>query len=338
MRSVLPGHVGPGTSCGGMEREHADAQGADWMDENPAQPEGADTDVAWETARDANRELWEDRAVLHEDLYEPHTLVADPRGISTVIRDDLPVLLQHLDADRRAAGDADGRAAGDADGRPLAGLDLLHLQCHIGTDTLSLARLGARVTGLDFSPTALDLARRLADEAGLDIAWIESDVLAARAAVTGDFDVVYTSIGTIVWLKDLTTWARQIAALLRPGGVFYIRDGHPALLALDENAPSPVVGYRYFANGRAQTWNDGATYAGAGTTAHTRSYEWPHSLSEIVGSLLAAGLALERLDEGKTLPWRFSELTSPVDGSFEFDPEWRDKIPCTFTIVARRPV
>jgi hypothetical protein len=109
-------------------------------------------------------------------------------------------------------------------------------------------------------------------------------------------------------------------------------------LALDEKAGMPVVGYRYFANGRAQTWDDGSTYAGEGTTTHTRSYERPHSLSEIVGSLLAAGLFLERFDEGKSLPWRFSELTTPSNGAWEFGPEWRDMIPCTFTIAARKPL
>lgn len=294
------------------------------MDGDQVAPAGYDSEVGQTEARDANRDLWEDRAVLHEDLYDAHALAGDPDALSTVVRDDLPVLLQHLGPPAEPA-------------QPLSGLDVLHLQCHIGTDTLSLARLGATVTGLDFSPASLEVAARLADEAGLDITWVESDVLAARAAVTGDFDVVYTSIGTIVWFEDLTTWARQVAALLRPGGVFYIRDGHPFLYALDERAETPVVGFRYFANGRAQTWDDGSTYAGEGTTAHTRSYEWPHSLSEIVGALLAAGLVLERLDEGKTLPWRFSELSTPVDGSFEFGPAWRDKIPCTFTIVARRP-
>jgi 2-polyprenyl-3-methyl-5-hydroxy-6-metoxy-1,4-benzoquinol methylase len=304
----------------------------DEMDDAAAGPVGYDSAVVWEAAREANRELWEDRAVLHEDLYDAHALAADPQAISTVVRDDLPVLLQHLVGSALVADNA-----GDLD-EPLAGLDLLHLQCHIGTDTLSLARLGARVTGLDFSPASLEIARRLADEAGLEIAWVESDVLAAREAVSGDFDVVYTSVGTIVWLSDLATWARQVAPLLRPGGVFYIRDGHPALLALDEKAGTPVVGYRYFANGRAQTWDDGSTYAGEGTTAHTRSYEWPHSLSEIIGSLLAAGLVLERLDEGKSLPWCFSELTTPVNGAWEFSPEWRDKILCTFTIAARKPL
>src|SRR6187200_1796057 len=117
----------------------------DEMDDAAAGPAGYDSAVVWEAARDANRELWEDRAVLHEDLYDAHALAADPQAISTVIRDDLPVLLQHLVGRARMADNAS-----DLD-EPLAGLDLLHLQCHIGTDTLSLARLGARVTGLDFS-------------------------------------------------------------------------------------------------------------------------------------------------------------------------------------------
>src|SRR3954453_15889981 len=146
----------------------------DEMDDAAAEPVGYDSAVVWEAARDASRELWEDRAVLHEDLYDAHALAVDPRAISTVVRDDLPVLLQHLVG--RGGTDDDG---GDAQ-EPLAGLDVLHLQCHIGTDTLSLARLGARVTGLDFSPASLGVARRLADEARLEIAWVESDVLAAR--------------------------------------------------------------------------------------------------------------------------------------------------------------
>lgn len=304
---------------------------------DPVTPDGGETAVAWEDARAANRDLWDDRAVLHEDLYDAHSLASDPRTISSVVRHDLPVLLQHLH--RPPAPQAASPTAPEGD-RPLAGIDLLHLQCHIGTDTISWARLGARVTGLDFSAASLEVAGRLAAEAGVDITLVQSDVLAARAAVSGDFDVVYTSIGTIVWIDDLGTWARQIAALLRPGGIFHIRDGHPVLLALDERSDLPVLGFRYFPTGLAQTWDDGATYAGEGTTAHTRSYEWPHSMSEIIGSLLDAGLLLERFDEDRTLPWQQSPLMTPTpDGTgFEFPEPWRDMVPCSYTLVARRPV
>lgn len=284
-----------------------------------------DVTVTWVEARDTNRLNWDDRAVLHEDSYGIDAF-RNPDHLSDVVATDLPVLERHLDTDAAH------------DGRPLEGLDVLHLQCHIGTDTVSLARAGARVTGLDFSPAALEVARRLAEEVGADIRWVESDVLDARAAVQGDFDVVYTSIGTICWLEDLQRWAAQVAALLRPGGVFYIRDGHPILYALDEDADELVLRYRYFGNGRAQRWDDASTYAGEGVVAHSRTYEWPHPVSEVIGVLLAEGLVLERFDEGRTLPWQFSKRMVDVGGGeYEWPGADRERVPVTFTVVARKP-
>ncbi|MDR6574082.1 SAM-dependent methyltransferase [Curtobacterium sp. 320] len=274
--------------------------------------------VDWEQARDTNRANWDDRVPIHEGAYEIDALT-DPDQRSTVVRDDLPALRPWL---------PDGS---------LAGLDLCHLQCHIGTDTVSLAREGARVTGVDFSPAALASAAGLSARLGLDVTWVETDVLDARAAVVGDFDVVYTSIGTICWLDDLDRWAAQVSALLRPGGVFFIRDGHPALYALDEDADGLVTRYRYFADGSAQQWDDAGTYAGDGTVSNTRTYEWPHPLSEIVNALLGTGLRLRRLDEGRTLPWRFSpRMVDTGDGSWEWPGEDRDRLPTTFTIVASK--
>lgn len=280
-----------------------------------------DTDhvtVDWEHARDTNRANWDDRVPVHEGAYEIDAL-SDPAHRSSVVRDDLVDLAPWL---------PDGS---------LAGLDVCHLQCHIGTDTVSLAREGARLTGVDFSPAALTSAAGLADRLGLDVTWVESDVLDARAAVVGDFDVVYTSIGTICWLPDLDRWAAQVEALLRPGGVFFIRDGHPALYALDESADELVTRYRYFPDGTAQQWDDPGTYAGDGTIAHSRTFEWPHPLSEIVNALLGAGLRLRRLDEGTTLPWRFSaRMEDTGDGSWVWPGADRDRLPTTFTIVATK--
>lgn len=275
-------------------------------------------DVDWEQARDTNRANWDDRVPIHEGAYEIDEL-SDPEHRSTVVRDDLPALAPWL-------------LKGS-----LAGLDVCHLQCHIGTDTVSLAREGARLTGVDFSPAALASAAGLASRLDLDITWVETDVLDARAAVVGDFDVVYTSIGTICWLADLDRWAAQVAALLRPGGVFFIRDGHPALYALDESADGLVTRYRYFPDGTAQQWDDTGTYAGDGTVANSRTYEWPHPLSEIVNALLGAGLRLRRLDEGTTLPWRFSpRMVDTGDGSWAWPAADRDRLPTTFTIVATK--
>lgn len=275
-------------------------------------------DVDWDHARATNRANWDDRVPIHEGAYAIDAL-ADPGHRSDVVREDLPALMPWLPTGS------------------LAGLDVCHLQCHIGTDTVSLAREGARLTGVDFSPAALTSAAGLASRLGLDVTWVETDVLDARAAVTGDFDVVYTSIGTICWLPDLDRWAAQVAGLLRPGGVFFIRDGHPALYALDEDADELVTRYRYFPDGTAQQWDDAGTYVGDGTVANTRTFEWPHPLSEIVNALLGAGLRLRRLDEGRTLPWRFSSRMVETDtASWAWPEHDRDRMPTTYTIVATR--
>lgn len=278
---------------------------------------GNNVDIDWESARLANQANWEDRVPVHEEAYGLDTF-DDPAHLSDVVRDDLVAMKSFLPSGS------------------LSGLDLCHLQCHIGTDTVSLARAGATVTGVDFSPSALRAAAQLAGRLGIDATWVETDVLDARAAVDGDFDVVYTSIGTITWLSDLDRWAAQIVALLRPGGMFFIRDGHPALYALDENAAELTTRYSYFATGHAQQWDDDSTYVGDGRLAHTRTYEWPHPLSEILGALLRAGLRLIHFDEGRTLPWRFSDRMVEVPGGYAWPDAERDKLPCTYTIIARR--
>jgi SAM-dependent methyltransferase len=276
------------------------------------------TNAAWETARAANLQNWEDRVPLHEEAYAIGDF-DDPQHLSDVVRTDLAALAPHLPSGS------------------ISGLDVCHLQCHIGTDTLSLARAGANVTGVDFSPSALNSAARLADRLGLAAAWVESDVLDARRVVSGDFDIVYTSIGTITWLPGLDRWAAQVAGLLRPGGTFYIRDGHPALYSLDENAGDLRLRYPYFGNGQAQSWDNDTSYVGAGKLVHTRSYEWPHPLSEIINALIGAGLQLLRLDEGRVLPWRFGPRMLEVPGGFAWPEDEQDLVPCTYTIIARKP-
>jgi SAM-dependent methyltransferase len=273
--------------------------------------------IDWPEARASNRENWEDRVPLHERAYGIAEF-EDPDHVSSVVQTDLAALEPFLPAGA------------------VAGLDVCHLQCHIGTDTVSLARAGARVTGVDFSPGALASAVELAKRVGVDATWVETDVLDARAAVTGDFDLVYTSIGTINWLPDLNRWAAQIAGLLRAGGTFYIRDGHPVLYAIDENAEGITLRHPYFNTDQAQVWDEGSTYAGDGTVAHTRTYQWAHPLSDIMNSLTGAGLQVLRLDEGTTLPWKFSPRMVPVPGGFAWPESERDLSPCTYTIIARK--
>jgi SAM-dependent methyltransferase len=276
-------------------------------------------DIAWAEARATNRANWDDRVPFHEESYGVE-LFADPAFRSDVIEADLPVLRSVLP------------------GGTLTDLDVCHLQCHIGTDTVSLAREGARITGVDFSAPALASGAALAERVGLGdrITWVESDVLDARAAVTGDFNLVYTSIGTICWLRDLDRWAVQIEALLRPGGTFFIRDAHPFLYGIDENASELVVRNRYFPNGSAVRWEDPSTYAGDGKVEHARTYEFPHSMSEIIGSLLRAGLRLEHIAEDRVLPWQFSPRMVEVPGGWSWPCDDADRVPATFTLVATR--
>lgn len=273
--------------------------------------------VEWESARASNRDNWEDRVPLHEKAYGISDL-DDTDYLTEIVRTDLAALQPFVPGGR------------------VEGLDVCHLQCHIGTDTLSLARAGAQVTGVDFSPAALESAAKLAQRLGLEATWIETDVLEARAAVEGHFDLVYTSIGTITWLPDLDRWAAQVSGLLRAGGLFYIRDGHPALYALDEHADGLQLKYPYFGNGRAQVWDDESTYAGDGKVAHSRTYQWAHPLSDILNSLIRAGLQILRFDEDNTIPWKFSQRMLEVPGGYAWPQPERDLVPCTYTIVARK--
>lgn len=280
-----------------------------------------DENIAWEPAREINKQNWEERVAIHvASGYDLDSFRTNPSHLSQVVKHDYDALRAHLP------------------GTGLAGLKLCHLQCHIGTDTLSLARLGAKVTGVDFSPAALEFAAEFARELDLESRWVETDVLDAAAAVGDTFDVVYTSIGTITWLNDLDRWAKQIAQLLISGGTFYIRDGHPTLYTLDETTYPPVPRFNYFPTGLAQSWDDPSSYTGEGTLASTRTYEWPHSIAEIMTALLGAKLQIVAVSEGKTLPWEFSpDMIKRADGDYEWPTELRNVIPCTFTIVARKP-
>lgn len=274
--------------------------------------------VAWDDARAANQANWDDRAAIHQESYGLESF-DDPTRISAEIRKDLPVLLDALGRDS------------------LDGLEIAHLQCHIGHDTLSLARCGATMTGLDFSADSLAVAKDLADRLNTPISWVQSDVLNAAEAIGKQVDVVYTSVGTITWFEDLATWAQQIAKLLKPGGVFFIRDAHPMLFTVDDTATTPTLKYRYFPNGQALHFNDPGTYLGDGQVEHTRTYEYPHSISEILTALLNAGLTITRFDEHQDISWQYADLMIQNDqGRYEWPGHLREIIPCEFTLVASR--
>ena len=282
------------------------------------------------TELEANRTSWDERVPVHLRAYDAEGFVADQGRITSVARDDLALMAPHLPPAHDPA-------------RPLAGLDLLHLQCHVGTDTLSFARLGANVTGLDFSPASITAARDLARRAGLEATFVESDVARATAALGGaTFDVVHTSIGVLTWLSDLRPWAAAIATALRPGGVFFLRDGHPALSSIAYEGPDAAAGrlavaHPYFPTGAPLRFDDGTDYADeharleAGTT-----YEWPHPVSEVVQVLLDAGLVLTSLAEHTVIPWRALPSMVATEDGWGL-PEGRERLPLTFSLTARKP-
>ncbi len=270
--------------------------------------------------RELNRLMWDERAPAHaaSPEYGLQRYVDDPRHLSGVVRFDLPRL-------------------GD-----VAGLRGVHLQCHLGTDTLSLARLGATMTGLDFSAAALDQARDLAARAGPAVEYVQSDVYDAVGALggPGSFDLVYTGIGALCWLPDIRRWAQTVAALLRPGGRLFLREGHPVLWAVADPRPDGllVLEHPYVERPEPTIWDDDATYVSTDASfVHTRNAEWNHGLGEQVTALLAAGLTIDGLDEHDSVPWNaLPGMMEQVDlGEWRLiDRPWR--LPHSYTLRATK--
>ena len=220
----------------------------------------------------------------------------------------------------------------------VSGKRLLHLQCHFGLDTLSLARRGAVVTGFDFSSKAIAQARALSQDSALPATFIEGDVYNAPSLVEGEFDLVYVTWGAINWLPDIARWAQVVAHFLAPGGVLYLLEGHPAALALDQDGEGRLVpSYPYFQGADPIIFDEPQTYTGDDTElTNTRSYEWNHPISDIVNGLISAGLALEFLHEHPRLAWPlFPCMIDVGDGMYEL-PDDVPSLPLAFSLKAAR--
>ena len=226
----------------------------------------------------ANRELWDAWATLHTGP------TADPT---------------HYNRAKFLAGDSTLKAFERNEMGDVAGKSLLHLQCHFGMDTLSWARLGANVTGLDFSPVAIEQAEKLRDEAGLSGNFVCSNVYDALGALQEKFEIVYTSFGAIGWLPDLTRWAQVIAHFLKPGGMFYMAEFHPFAYVFDnsDTAEELTFRYPYFHGGEVVAETSQGSYGSSGGHPEMPEYGWDHAIGEIVTALASAGLRLEFLHE-----------------------------------------
>ena len=269
---------------------------------------------------EVNRALWDERAPVHAASpdYGVARFASDAGHLSDTVRFDLPRL-------------------GD-----VAGLRTAHLQCHIGTDTVSLARLGAQVVGLDFSAGSIAEARRLDGLARTQVTFVEGDVHDAPDLLgRGAYDLVYTGIGALCWLPEVRRWAQVVAALLRPGGRLFLREGHPVLWAVDEERADDllVLRYAYFETREPMEFVEDGTYVddGGHVFQNRRSQSWNHGLGEIVAALLDAGLELTALVEHDSVPWQAipGQMVRGELGEWRLR-EGRERLPLTYTLQAVR--
>jgi SAM-dependent methyltransferase len=218
------------------------------------------------------------------------------------------------------------------------GKSLLHLQCHFGQDTLSWARRGASVWGADFSQPAITAARSLAAELKLEAEFICCEFSALPDLLNRQFDIVFTSAGVLPWLPDLRAWAKVAAHFVKPGGFFYIREFHPSgytFLDDDETAAEPRLHYPYFEREFPLAEEAYGSYAIADETRFI-IYEWPHSLSEVINSLIDAGLQLEFLHEFPFSTYNSHPfLRQSEDGRWRY-PALPDGIPLMFSLKATK--
>jgi len=267
---------------------------------------------------EANRTLWDawTRINLGSRLYDVEAFAAGGG------RDLDPIA-------RAGPGDVRGRS-------------LLHLQCHFGMDTIRWARHGATVTGVDFSAEAIAAARALAARMGVPATFVQSDVYELPARLDGRFDVVFTSHGVLGWLPDLERWAQVIARFLAPGGVFFIVDAHPVALLFDDRRKEPDLRllYPYFHGPEPIREEHPGCYAVPDAPITSVEHVWLHTMSDVVGSLLRAGLRIRAFEEYPFLAWRFFPwMEQRADGWWQLPeraglPHGRASLPLMFSLTA----
>lgn len=273
-------------------------------DSPPARPAG--DRPGDEDPLETNRAHWEELAEVHPET-DGYDVAGFLAGDSTLRESELEAL---------------GDVSGDS---------VVHLQCHIGLDTLSLARLGADVVGLDFSAEAVRAARDIRDEAGLDAAFVEADVLDAGDVLDPEFDVVFASFGVLSWVRDLEAWMDVAADLARTGGRLVLVDHHPVLAGFDWYLEPEGS---YFREGPAR-WDEEGTYADPDADVeHSTYYTWQHGLGEVVTAASGAGFRVDALRE---YPYLYHEKFGPLE--VDEDGRYRlpgDPFPMLFGLVATR--
>jgi SAM-dependent methyltransferase len=224
---------------------------------------------------DANKNLWNQRTTVHKDS-DFYNLAGFKAGENILT----PIELNEV-------GDVKGKS-------------LLHLQCHFGMDTLSFSRMGAKCTGVDLSDHAIELAQEINDELKLDAKFVCCNVLDTSVYIKEQFDIVFTSYGTIGWLPDLKPWAKMIAERMKPDGFFYIAEFHPVMWMFDDDFTH--IKYAYENQEVIVTENEG-TYTDRNADIKGKEYSWNHSISEVLNALVTAGLKIEFFNEHMYSPY-----------------------------------
>ena len=264
---------------------------------------------------DVNRRHWDEAVPLHvaSDMYDVGGFKAGTSKLKRVEREEL--------------GDVRGKS-------------MLHLQCHFGLDTLSWAREGALVTGIDFSSPAIAAARALAAETDIAARFEVSDIYALPENLDGQFDIVFTSYGVLCWLPDVARWAEVAAHFVRPGGTFYIVEFHPFAWIFDD-APDVTdlhVRYPYFREEEPLHFDEDGTYADINAKLkHRETYEWPHPISEVVSALIDAGLQIEFLHEFPFCTWEFLPFTKTMEDGTVRLTKHDGQVPLLYSIKTRKP-
>jgi SAM-dependent methyltransferase len=221
----------------------------------------------------------------------------------------------------------------------VSGKSMLHLQCHFGMDTLSWARLGAKVTGVDFSDEAIAQAHSLSEETGIPADFVCSNIYDLPDVLEGQFDIVFTSYGILAWLPNLKRWSEVITHFLRPGGTFYTVEIHRILLVFDDSADCHElrVTHSYFpTNDEPLKFEKTGSYADSSALLDNESYEWTHSLGDVASTLTGAGLRINFLHEFPVCCYKALPFMEEDEEGW-----WRlegDRLPLTFSIKATKPV
>ena len=224
---------------------------------------------------------------------------------------------------------------------PVDGKTLLHVQCHFGLDTLSWARLGAIVTGADFSEAGIETARKLAAELGIPATFVLSNLYDLPAALDDRFDVVYTSKGVLGWLPDIVGWARVVAHFVKPGGFLYLTEIHPVAQAFEGEGVQPGelrLAYPYWSHPEPLSFEVHGSYADpSAPTDGLVEHGWDHSLGEIVSALIDAGLRIEFLHEFDFVDWPVDFLVRNDDGRWRLPAGTPGQLPLFFSLKATKP-